>query len=149
MQRKARDGKIRKIEFTFYNERKIRDAVTEARAAGSRHDGAARSSNPSHISKPTENAAIRAAVELPFVTLDDGGTVELPERWLSVIDAVRAWCASDAVRAGIFKRRYGGEGAVAVQKNMGISESTYRYTLSQIRDFAVMCAAQAQVVRVF
>ena len=148
MQRKARDGKIRKIEFAFYNERKIRDAVTEARAGGSRHDGAA-GGNSSHISKPTENAAIRLAVELPFVTLDNGGTVELPERWLAVIDAVRAWCASDAVRAGIFRRRYGGEGAVAVQRGMGISESTYRYTLSQIRDFAVMCAAQAQVVRVF
>ena len=148
MQRKARDGKIRKIEFAFYNERKIRDAVTEARAGGSRHDGAA-GGNSSHISKPTENAAIRLAVELPFVTLDNGGTVELPERWLAVIDAVRAWCASDAVRAGIFRRRYGGEEARAVQTAMGISVDTYKHSLLQIRQFAVACAAQAQVVKVF
>ena len=84
------------------------------------------------------------------MTLDDGGTVEFPERWIAMIDAVRAWCASDAICEGIFRLRYGrSKSKGEILREMMIRESSYKYSLKQIRVFSVTCAAQAQVVKVF
>lgn len=148
MQRRSRDRNVRAFEFVMRNERKIRDAVAEAKAAKGGHTGAAPTGH-AHIADPTAGEAIRRAEELSFVEIEGGGRVEWPERWLRVIDAVRAWCEPDNVRREILRRRYSGENYLATCIATHISERLYHYVLRDIRSYALQCAAQVQVVKIF
>lgn len=148
MQRRSRDRNVRAFEFMIRNEKKIRDAVEEARANKGGHTGGTPTGH-TRISDPTAGEAIRNVEELSFVEIEGGGRVEWPERWLSVIDAVRAWCESDGVRREILKRRYGGESYVVTCREVHISSRVYHDVLYKIRVYAVQCAAQMQVIKVF
>jgi len=150
LQRESRDVNIRKIEYMIRHEREIADAVEEAKRSPSQnlcgeHTGR------SYIPDPTAAQAIRNAEELQEVSVD-GRPVEWPERWLKVISAVRSWCGEDSIRGEIFRRRYGGHRKESRFMTMGalhIAERTYYAVLDDIRSYAIQCAAQAQVVRVF
>lgn len=154
MQRRSRDKNVRTFEFMIRNERKIREAVEEARANKGGHSGGTPTGH-AFISDPTAGEAIRNAEELSFVELDGGGRVEWPERWISVIDAVRAWCEPSYLRREILRRKYAGESWVRTcseikdAKNEYIKESKYRRILAAIRNYALQCAAQVQVIKVF
>ena len=148
MQRRSRDRNVRAFEFMIRNEKKIRDAVEEARANKGGHTGGTPTGH-AFISDPTAGEAIRNVEELSFVEIEGGGRVEWPERWLRVIDAVRAWCEPDAVRAEILRRRYNGESYVVTCREVHISSRVYHDVLYKIRVYAVQCAAQVQVIKVF
>lgn len=148
MQRRSRDKNVRAFEFMMRNERKIRDAVEETRVSKKGSTGRTPTGH-AYISDPTAGEAIRNVEELSFVEIEGGGRVEWPERWLRVIDAVRAWCEPDAVRAEILRRRYNGESYVVTCREVHISSRVYHDVLYKIRVYAVQCAAQVQVIKVF
>lgn len=149
MQRKSRDMNVRAFEFMIRNEKKIRDAVEEARANKRGHTGGTQTGH-AFISDPTAGEAIRNVEELSVVEIEGGGRVEWPERWLRVIDAVRSWCGNDALKSEIFARRYErGENSHITCYAVNIEINTYYYFLREIRSFALQCAAQCQVIRVF
>ena len=145
MQRESRDANVRKIEYMIRHERQIAEAVEEAKLAPRGHTGGA---GHSFVSDPTAAQAIRNADEVSLVEID-GGRVEWPERWLKVVSAVRAWCGNDTIRAEIFKRRYVGEWYRETCDKLNIASSTYNFMLGEIRGYALQCAAQAQVIKIF
>lgn len=148
MQRRSRDRNVRAFEFVMRNERKIREAVKEVRLCKKGYTGGAPTGH-AHIADPTAGEAIRRAEELSFVEIEGGGRIEWPERWLRVIDAVRAWCEPDGVRREILRRRYGGESYIATCREVHISERRYHEIIFAIRSYALQCAAQVQVIKVF
>lgn len=154
MQRRSRDRNVRAFEFMMRNERKIREAVKEVRLCKKGHTGGAPTGH-AHIADPTAGEAIRRAEELSFVEIEGGGRVEWPERWLRVIDAVRVWCEPFYLRREILRRRYSGESwirtcaEVKVSKDRRLTESKYRRIVAEICNYAVKCAAQMQVVKIF
>lgn len=147
-QRESRDGNVRRVEWHIKHEREIRDAVTEAKTSSGGHTGGAPSGH-TYISDPTAIQAIRAADELRVVDIEGGGRVEWPERWLTVIDAIKRWCGTDTIRAEIFKRRFRGESYVVTCDDLHIGQSTHSAIMAEIRGYEVQCACQAQLVKVF
>ena len=145
-QREARDRNVRRIEYIIRHEKQIAEAVREARLSVFGQPEIP--GGGSAISKPTEAMAIRLADELQEVVVD-GRPVEQPERWLKVISAVREWCGQDVIRAEIFKRRYSGEGYIRTCYDLHIVQQTYSVFLRDIRDFAIKCACQMQLIKVF
>lgn len=149
MQRESRDANVRKIEYMIRHERQIAEAVTEAKLAPRGHTGGAPSGH-SFVSDPTAAQAIRNADEVSLVEIDGGGRVEWPERWLRVVRAVRSWCGRDTIKAAIFERRYSlGENSSCTCMGINVEVPTYYVILREIRNFALACAAQEQIVKVF
>jgi len=148
LQRKSSDPNINRIEWHIRHERAIRDAVAEARATTGGHTGGAPTGH-SYITDTTAAQAIRNAEELRSVKLDNGSFIEWPERWLTVIAAVRAWCDVDTIRAEVFRRRYKGEGYISTCREINIAQQTYSDVLGRIRDYEIKCACQAQLIKVF
>ena len=149
MQRESRDANVRKIEYMIRHEKAIAEAVTEAKLAPRGHTGGAPSGH-SFVSDPTAAQAIRNADEVSLVEIDGGGRVEWPERWLRVVRAVRSWCGNDTVKAEILKRRYSSrENTFSTCLNIHVEKSTYYSILVEIRNFAIACAAQEQLIKVF
>lgn len=145
-QREARDRNVRRIEYMIRHEKQIAEAVEEARLSVFGQPEIP--GGGSAISKPTEAMAIRLADELREVDVD-GRSVEWPERWLKVISAVREWCGQDTIREEIFRRRYSGEGYIRTCYDLHIVQQTYSVFLRDIRDFAIKCACQMQLIKVF
>lgn len=154
MQRRSRDKNVRAFEFMMRSERKIREAVEEARASKKSRTGRTPTGH-AYIPDPTAGEAIRNAEELHFVEIEGGGRIEWPERWLRVIDAVRAWCEPIPIRREILRRRYSGEGwvktcaEIKTAEGRHLSESKYHRIVMGICNYAVKCAAQMQVVKIF
>ena len=94
---------LNKIKYIFRHERDIKDAVLEAKIGAGGHTGGAPSGH-CHVSDPTPAAALRRAEEIGVVTLPDRNKVFRPERWLKVVEAVRAWVSSDVIDNEIFHR---------------------------------------------
>lgn len=137
------------IEDMFRRERDLADAVLESKIGTQGHTGGAPSGH-SYISDPTAIAAIRRAVELNTVTLRDGTRIFKPEKWLEVIHAVKDWCAKDTLKDEVYKRRYlRRESYVTTCSDIHIVQQTYSLLLWDIRNFALQCAAQAQLIRVY
>ena len=149
-QRKSGSANVDKIEDIFRREKEIREAVWEAKLGAGGHTGGAPSGH-SYISDPTPAQALRLAEELPCVQLyPSKDKIFRPEAWLSVVDAVKAWCGHDTIKAEIYNRRYAlGETSHSTCREINIEVPTYYVILREIRNFALACAAQAQVIRVF
>ena len=97
---------IRKIEFVFYNEDEIRAAVFEARNEPA---FVPIIRNASGLSDPTAKEAIINLTPLPTVKVK-GTELELPEKWLLVIDKTYAWAKKQGeVKYEVARRRYNGE----------------------------------------
>ncbi len=99
-QRRTGTEYVRKIDFVFYNEKEIRQAVLDAREASPPPSGVG---SKNHVSNPTEAKALRNLTLLRNVRVQ-GRDLEWPERWLKVIDTVYAWC--DAMHRAVAKDRY-------------------------------------------
>ena len=144
---RATDEATMLIERVFRSKRMIEIAVYEKK-----HKGCASNftggSNTGHcrVPDPTAIEAIRNAIELETVTLEDGFRLQFPERWLRVFYAVRNFCKSDPVDSEIFLRRYErGETGIPVT----VEQSVYSRHLLKIRNYAKVCAAQEQLMRFF
>ena len=147
MQRESRDANVRKIEYMIRHEKAIADAVEEVKLAPRGHTGGDHVGH-SYIPDPTAAQALRRAAEIPVVMVD-GRKVFFPERWLAVIGAVREWCGKDSIKAEIFRRRYSGESYLSTCYALHIAQATYSVMMFEIRNFAIQCACQAQLVQVF
>ena len=154
MQRRSRNKHVRLVEFIFRNEIEIWEAVEKERSIGTGKMGGA-SSGHVHISDPTANEAIRNVGELRCVFIRNGVKIDWPERWLRIIDAVRDWCEPNVLKREILRRRYSGESWVKtcadikVSPDKHLSESKYHRVVGQICTFAVQCAVQMQVIKIF
>lgn len=140
------------IERRFFQEDKIRRAVFEARhdSGGGKTGGGG--SGHAFVSDPTASAAMREVSPLRAVEIELGKneteTVKWPEKWLAVIEATyRRY--EKGVGAQILKDRYRGESPVKTCMENYISRTTYYSVVSEIDSFAMMCACQVGLVRVF
>ena len=132
---------MRKIEFVFYNEEKIRAAVLNARNLP-RVPG----KNGSQVGDPTASQAIRNITPLRRVSINEE-CLEWPEAWLEVVDATYAWCDYD--RLIVAKDRYSGVDYWETCAKLSISHGTYFRMMVDIRHYASLCAAQAGLIRIF
>ena len=149
LQRRCRVKNIDRIEEMFRREKELREAVLERKLGGGGRTGGAPTGH-SYVSDPTAVGALRLAAELNSVALSNGYVVYKPEAWLSVVDAVKAWCSRDEIRQEIFRRRYNVRESYKTSCwELHIAQSTYHFVLTEIRNHALACAAQAQVIRVF
>ena len=147
MQRFRGDDSLRAIEFVLYNEREIRLAVFEARNNSVCHTGGSPSGH-AYIADPTAIQAVRNAEELPSVTLSDGKTLSLPEKWLSVIDKLREWASLDTIAHGILHDRYHEEPWQYSTNRLNISHTTYTNYLDRIRTQAKIIAAKFDLIEI-
>lgn len=119
MQRQTSKGYVRKIDFVFYSEQKIRQAVA---AAG--------------CESPLQKVAVC------------GGWLEWPESWLKVIDIERNKWSKD-VHGEVLERRYKGEDSKKTCRELSISDSTRRKYLEDIRQHASLVATQLGLIKHF
>lgn len=149
MQRRTGNRNVDKIEDMFRREQELSDAILESKIGTHGHTGGTPTGH-TYISDPTAISAIRRAVELDTVTLKDGTRIFKPEKWLEVIHAVKEWCAKDTLKEEVYKRRYlKRESYVATCSDIHVVQQTYSLLLWDIRNFALQCAAQAQLIRVY
>lgn len=132
------------VEWYLFREKEIKLAVAEARldVAFTGNTGSA------VISSPTENAVLRNIEPLQKVVLSDGAEVFKPEQWLLAIK--RIYEGLDKKQKTIATKRYRqGESYIKTCLNLTISQNTYFNTLTAIRNYAVVVAVQAGLVKVF
>lgn len=102
------------IEFVFYHEKEIKQAVFEKREDGCLPKTGGGGSGHCRVSDPTAQNAIRKALEVPAVIIEYGAktcgrrnsiTLRHPEKWLKVIQYTRDYFNGTASGA-LFKMRY-------------------------------------------
>lgn len=102
------------IEFVFYHEKEIKQAVFERREDGCLPKTGGGGSGHCRVSDPTAQNAIRKALEVPAVIIEYGAktcgrrnsiTLRHPEKWLKVIQYTRDYFNGTASGA-LFKMRY-------------------------------------------
>lgn len=102
------------IEFVFYHEKEIKQAVFERREDGCLPKTGGSGSGHCRVSDPTAQNAIRKALEVPAVIIEYGAktcgrrnsiTLRHPEKWLKVIQYTRDYFNGTASGA-LFKMRY-------------------------------------------
>lgn len=141
MQRRTGTEYMRKIDFVFYHEREIREAVLDARESAGKQGAR----NKNHIGDPTAARAIRNVTPLRSVRVR-GMHLEWPEHWLQVVDAVYTWCTGD--RLVVARDRYQGIDYADTCVKLSISTKTYYNLLNDIRQRAALCAVQLGVIKV-
>ena len=99
MQRMTGNGYMRKIDFVFYNEDAIRQAVLDAREGA----GAQAGRGGGQVGDPTAARAMRNMTPLLSVRIR-GDKLEWPEHWLKVVESTYSWCDGD--RFIVAKDRY-------------------------------------------
>lgn len=142
-QRKYEDRPyIRKIEFAFYHEMQIREAVYEAREEIRQPEVF----NGSGLPDPTLREVIRRLTPIEAVTIC-GDTLKYPERWLEVIDKTYAWCRRQSdIHYEIARRRYQGEDYRKTCRELAISEPLMYQIMEKIRTYAALQAAQLNLI---
>ena len=134
---------VRKVDFVFYHEREIREAVLDERSTCA---SAPIVRNASGVSDPTAREAIYNLSPLPVVKID-GKELRLPERWLVVIDKTYAWAKSQSdVHFEVARRRYRGEDYRVTCRELHIANTTRRNIFELTRTYAALQAAQLKVI---
>ena len=149
-QSKNREIYFRQIDFIFYREKQIRDAVFEKRTTGGSDLGTPMINLFSGtISDPTASKAIKNLTPLKFVTVKDGVIIKFPEKWLEVIDKTYNWCnRQQDCRYEVARRRYNGEDYRKTCLDLHISEATQRRLLEKVRIYATLQAVQAGLIKI-
>lgn len=145
MQRRNKDKLVRMVDFMFSHMEAIKRAVKEKREDNIRA-GAKMTISAGHISDPTARKALQNMTELAAVTLENGSTVQYPERWIQVYDSVYKWC--DERKKLIMRERYSGKDYVQTCSQHFISPTAYHSAIKDIRYRAVAGAAQLQLLTV-
>lgn len=142
--KEVRDKAYRLVEKILRNQRSIERAVKEARMQSGGHSGGG--SGHAYISDPTAQQAVRLATELQAVTLDNGWTVRLPERWLKIVQHLYRECPATESRA--MRYYYSGHSAVETGVYCAMDESTVYRIRQEFRHMATELACQLGLVRV-
>ena len=145
MQRQRGDRPyIKKIEFVFYNEREIREAITEARYDNKTPE----LRNDSGLPDPTASTAIKNLSPVAAVFV---GGVELkkPESWMVVVDKTYNWCKRQGEKYYAFARsRYNGEYFAKSCARYDTSITQFYGVLERIRNYAALQAALLNLIYV-
>ena len=140
------------IEKRFYQYEKIKRAVWEARHDSGANKTGGNGSGHAFISDPTANAAMRESMPLYAVTIEIGKneveTVKQPEKWLRVIEATYGNYEGGIV-GDLLKYRYNGETYQQTCMDLHISSSTYYQMITEAQQYALACACQVGLVKVF
>lgn len=133
---------VRQIEFVFYHEGEIREAVFEARAG----TWVPPVYNQSRLSDPTLREVMRRLTPISEVLIS-GEWLKYPERWLDVVDKTYAWCKNQqGCHYEIARRRYRGEHYLKSCRELHISQNSYSSLLEKIRTYAALQAAQLNLI---
>ena len=135
---------VKKVDFVFYHEREIREAVLDERSTCT---SAPIVRNASGVSDPTARDAIYNLSPLPMVKID-GKELRLPERWLFVIDTTYAWAKEDnPLRYEVAKLKYSGTHYKMICIDCHISMKFQYLLLENFRKFAFAMARDLNLVR--
>ena len=140
----VRNKAYRLVEKVLRNQRGIERAVKEARLQPGGHSGGC--AGHAFVSDPTAQQAVRLATELSVVTLDDGWTLRMPERWLTIVNHLYAECP--ATESNAMRYYYGGHNAVETGAHCAMDESTVYRIRQEFRHMATELACQYGLVRV-
>ena len=147
-QSQSRETYMRQIDFIFYREKEIREAVFRARSKTTL-SGTFRLVNAGGIPDPTAIEAVRNLTPLKSVILNDGEKIENPERWLEVIEKTYKNCATQKdCRLEVARRRYKREDYRKTCEDLNISDSTRRRLLELVKMYAALQAVQLGLIKV-
>ena len=148
-QSKNRDYYFRQVEFIFYREKQIRDAVFEKRNNSRDSSAPIISLFSGSISDPTASSVIKNLTPLKTVTITDAVIIKYPEKWLEVIDKTYSWCKRQTdCRYEVARRRYNGDDYRKTCRDLHISETTNRRLLETVRTYAALHAVQAGLIKI-
>lgn len=133
---------FKKIDFVFFNERRIRRIVSETRKDRILPE----LRNSGSLSDPTAQDAVRNLSLLPQIIIC-GEILKLPELWLSVIEKTYAWCKRQSeLHFQIVRRKYNGEQFHRICRDLAISKSTFFSLIHRARQYAALQAVQFRLI---
>lgn len=148
-QSRAHDFYMRKVDFIFYREKEIREAVLRARSTSGISVGTMKLINTGGTSDPTAMKAVNNVTPLKSVTLNSGEKIIYPESWIEVIDKTYNYCAMQKdCRLEVAKRRYRREDYRKTCAELNISDSTRRRLLELVKIYAALQAVQFGLIQV-
>lgn len=150
--RSKKGGLISYIEKRFYQYEKIKQAVYEARNdSGCIHTNG-NDGGRSLISNPTANIALKDIMPLKSVVINVGKneveTIKQPEKWMKIVEATYKKYENGIIY-DILKFRYNGETYQKTCMELHISSSTYYQMITEAQHYALACACQLGLVKVF
>ncbi|WP_196606610.1 hypothetical protein [Pectinatus frisingensis] len=149
--RQRKSSLISYIEKRFYQYEKIKKAVWEARNDSGIGRTGGNSTGHAFVSDPTANVAVKEVMPIKSVTIkvcNDTETIKQPEKWLQVIEATYNHY-SEGIVVDLLKCRYSNEPYQQTCMNLHISTSLYYQMLIEARQYALACACQVGLVKVF
>ena len=139
---------MNQIDFIFYHEEELKEAVLQARLDGG-HNGSFVVVNNNGTADPTATQAVKNLTPLPVITIRDGHTVKKPESWLIVIEKTYHWCKLQKdFRYEVARRRYSDEDYRKTCHELNISNSTRRRLLELVQMYAALQAVQLGLIQV-
>ncbi|WP_432748218.1 hypothetical protein [Pectinatus frisingensis] len=150
--RQRKSSLISYIEKRFYQYEKIKKAVWEARNDSGVGRTGGNSTGHAFVSDPTANVAVKEVMPIKTVTIKigkyDTETVKQPEKWLQVIEATYNHY-SEGIVIDLLKHRHSNEPYQQTCMNLHISSSTYYQMIVEVQQYALACACQVGLVKVF
>ena len=135
---------IKKIEYAFFNEKAIREAVYEARSLMKIPEVR----NGSSLADPTAAQAIRNLTPVHSINLY-GEELRRPEDWLTVIDKTYCWCSRQCeTYLKLAKRRYEGVHFAKICATLNLVPEKFFRILEKIRHYAALQASYLQLIRI-
>ena len=150
-QSNKRESYFRQVDFIFYREKQIRDAIFEKRNSSRDNSISLFPIAEAHgkISDPTSAKAIRNLTPLKFVAISDGVIIKFPEKWLEVIEKTYSWSKRQPdCRYEVARRRYNNEDYRKTCMDLHISNSTRTRLLETVKTYAALQAVQFGLIRV-
>lgn len=150
--RTRKGGLTAYIEKRFYQYEKIKKAVHEARHDPASTKTGGNSSGHAFVSDPTANVAMKEVMPLRSVVIEVGKneveTVREPEKWLKIVEQTYLYYKNGIVY-DILKFRYSGDTYQKTCQQLHISSSTYYQMITEAQHYALACACQVGLVKVF
>ena len=148
-QSKNREYYFKQVDFIFYREKQIKDAVFEKRNGNKESSLPMISLFSSGTSDPTASKAVRNLTPLKFVVLKDNVIIKFPEKWLEVIEKTYSWCKRQPdCHYEVARRRYNNEDYRKTCIDLHISNPTRHRILEKVRIYAALQAVQAGLIKI-
>lgn len=148
MELSTRERIKKTAKFMFYHESQIERALKEYRMdTGRGHTGGGNAH--ALVSDPTAIQGIKNATEIRSVVLDDGTTVKLPERWMSVIKAT--YGNTTGIEHAVLVKRYRERKTIdEISADIGLSPSrVYEIHDDCLRSYVLAACVQAGILKVY
>ncbi|WP_110953056.1 hypothetical protein [Anaerosinus massiliensis] len=150
--RTKKGGLTAYIEKRFYQYEKIKKAVFEARKDPAACKTGGNGSGHAFVSDPTANVAMKEVMPLPSVIIEvaknETEVIKQPEKWLKIVEQTYLYYKNGIVY-DMLKSRYSGEHYQKTCRELHISSSTYYQMITEAQHYALACACQVGLVRVF